>query len=86
MERGKDSIDLESKPLSKSSILLNIKNKKVVRDFDLNLFADRGFDLNKFFEEGEKAFKEKEIQKVVSIFVFLSLRLRYEHEASHLLF
>ena len=44
MERGKDSIDLDSKPLSKSSLLLNIENKKVVRDFDLNLLADRGFD------------------------------------------
>ena len=33
MERGKDSIDLDSKPLSKSSLLLNIEKKKVVRDF-----------------------------------------------------
>ena len=41
MERGKDSIDLDSKYLSKSSILLNIEKKKIV---DLNL--DSKFVLN----------------------------------------
>ena len=30
MERGKDFINLDSKPLSKSSMLLNIEKKKVV--------------------------------------------------------
>ena len=60
MERGKDSIDLDSKSLSKSS-LLNIEKKKIVRYFDLNLLADRGFDLNKFPGEREEAFKEREI-------------------------
>ena len=49
-------------------MVLNIEKKKVVQDFDLNLLADRGFDLNKFLEEGKEAFKEKEIQKVVSLF------------------
>ena len=44
IERGKDSIYLDSKPLSKSSMLLNIEKKKVVRYFDVNLLADRGFD------------------------------------------
>ena len=53
MERGKDSINLDSRPLSKSSLLLNIEKRKVVRDFDLNLLANRRFDLNKFPEEGE---------------------------------
>ena len=43
MKRGKDSIDLDSKPLSKSSLLLNIEKNKVVRDFELNLLADHGF-------------------------------------------
>ena len=43
MERGKDSIHLNSKPLSKSIILMSIEKKKVVRDFDLNLLADCEF-------------------------------------------
>ena len=72
MERGKDSIDLDSKPLFKSSLLLNIEKKKVVRDFDLNFLVDRGFDLNKFPEEGEEAFKEKEC--ITSIFKSISTK------------
>ena len=52
-------MDLDFKPLSKSSMLLNIEKNKIVRDSDLNLLVDRVFDLNKFIEEGEKAFKEK---------------------------
>ena len=48
MERGKDSIDLDSKPLSKSSMLLNIEKNKIVRDFDLNLLVDRRFDLSNY--------------------------------------
>ena len=43
MERGKYSIYLNSKPLSKSSLFLDIEKKKVVRDFDLNLLVNRGF-------------------------------------------
>ena len=31
MEKGKDSIDLDSKPLSKSSLLLNITKKKLYK-------------------------------------------------------
>ena len=45
MERGKDSIDFDSKHLSKSSPLNIEKINKVVRDFDLNLLANCGFDL-----------------------------------------
>ena len=37
MERGKDSIDLDSKPLSKSSLLLNIEKKKLYEIFQLRL-------------------------------------------------
>ena len=73
MERGKISIDLDSKPLSKSSLLLNIEKKKIVQDFELNLLAYREFDLNNFTEEGEEAFEEKEIQKVVSILLKIYL-------------
>ena len=51
MERGKDFINLDSKPLSRSNMLLNIEKRKAVRDFDLNFLADRGFDLNKFLGE-----------------------------------
>ena len=46
MKRGKDSIDLDYKSLFKSSMLLKIEKKKVVRDLNLNFLVDCGFDLS----------------------------------------
>ena len=68
-------MNLDFKPLFKSSMLLNIEKNKIVRDSDLNLLVDRGFDLNKFIKEGEKVFKEKNNQKVVSTLMINTIGL-----------
>ena len=77
MERGKYPIDLDFKPLSGCNMMSYIEKKKVIQDFDLNAPADSGFDLNKFPEEGEEAFEEKEFQQVVRIMLKVYLPKYY---------
>ncbi|OMP07364.1 hypothetical protein COLO4_07406 [Corchorus olitorius] len=40
-----------------------VKIKKVPKNFDLNVHADCGFDLNKFPVEGNEVFADKESQE-----------------------
>ena len=47
MESDEDWINFDYKLLYDSSIKLYIRNTKDTKDFDLNVTADRGFDLNK---------------------------------------
>ena len=56
-----------------SSIKLYIINTKDAKDFDLNVGADRGFDLNKCPNDGEEAFGEKELQQVVQMMLKIYL-------------
>ena len=64
MESDEDWINFYSKLLYDSSIKLYIRNTKDAKDFDLNVATDRGFDLNKYPDDGEEAFGEKELQQV----------------------
>ena len=67
MEIDKDINVSNSIKLSNSSVVFSGEKKKVTLNFDLNVPADRGFDLNKFPDEGDEAFAEKEFQQVVRI-------------------
>ena len=61
MDSDEDWINFDSKLLYDSSIKLYIRNTKDAKDFDLNVTADRGFDLNKYPDDGEETFGEKEL-------------------------
>ena len=67
MEIDKDINVSNSIKLSNSSVVFSGEKKKVTLNFDLNVPADRGFDLNKFPDEGDEAFAEEEFQQVVRI-------------------
>ena len=55
------------------SIKLYIRNTKYTKDFDLNVDVDRGFDPNKYPNDGEEAFGEKELQQVVQMMLKIYL-------------
>ena len=73
MESDEDWINFDSKLLYDSSIKLYIRNTKDAKDFDLNVVADHGFDLNKYSDDGEEAFGEKELQQVVRMMLKIYL-------------
>ncbi|WCJ31570.1 hypothetical protein M5689_013053 [Euphorbia peplus] len=54
--------EIDSK--SRDSNLNSVGEIKIKHDFDLNLHADLGFNLNKFPEEACKAFEDKGKQEV----------------------
>ena len=56
-----------------SSINLYIRNTKDAKNFDLNVAVDCGFDLNKYRDDGEEAFGEKELQQVVQMMLKIYL-------------
>ena len=56
MEIDKDINVSNSIKLSNSSVVFSGEKKTVTLNFDLNVPADRGFDLNKFPDEGDEAF------------------------------
>lgn len=63
MENTNPSKDANSNSLDISTV--DRKNKeKVVMDFNFNQPANLGFDLNKYPEEGNEAFEDKERQEV----------------------
>lgn len=67
MEVNENSVNLDFIQFSNSSEDFNGEKKKAAPNFDLNIPADRGFDLNKFPDEGEEAYVEKEFQEVVRL-------------------
>ena len=73
MESDEDWINFDSKLLYDSSLKLYIRNAKDAKDFDLNVAGDRGFDLNKYPDDGEETFGEKELQEVVKMMLNIYL-------------
>ena len=73
MESDEDWIKFDSKLLYDSSIKLYIRNTKYAKDFDFNVAADRGFDLNKYPGDGQEAFGEKKLQQVVQMMLKIYL-------------
>ena len=56
-----------------TSIKLYIRNTKDAKDFDLNVAANHGFYLNKYPDDGEEAFGEKDLQQVVQMMLKIYL-------------
>ena len=77
MESDEDWINFYSKLLYDSGIKLYIRNTKDAKDFDLNVAADRGFDLNKYSDDGEEAFREKELHQVIQMMLKIYLQNFY---------
>ena len=69
MESDEDLINFDSKLLYDYSIKFCIRNTKDAKDFDSNVVTDCGFDLNKYPDDGEEAFGEKELQNLSSKFL-----------------
>ena len=61
MENNENWINFGSKFLYDSSIKLYIRNIEDVKDFDFNVTADHEFDLNKYLNNGDEVFGEKEL-------------------------
>ena len=56
-----------------TSIKLYIRNTKDAKDFDLNVAVNHVFYLNKYPDDGEEAFGEKDLQQIVQMMLKIYL-------------